>query len=160
MNKKLLAVAAFTMVVGSTTTARAQDVLDGDQRLACEAMLCLASVTRPAECAASLTRYFSISMRRFRDTVRARANFLRLCPVSSQQPQTQSIIENQEALMDRCDAQSLNTVLMQANTDGTVNVNDQLPEHCSGAASQTVRYVGTPGQGGHWVDAGEIAATR
>jgi hypothetical protein len=62
--------------------------------------------------------------------------------------------------MERCDAQSLNTVLMQANTDGTVNVNDQLPEHCSGAASQTVRYVGTPGQGGHWVDAGEIAATR
>jgi hypothetical protein len=157
MNKKLLAIAAFTMVVGSTTSARAQDVLGGDQRLACEAMLCLASVTRPAECAASLTRYFSISLRRFRDTVRARANFLRLCPVSSQQPQTQSVIENQEALMDRCDAQSLNTVLMQANTDGTVNVNDQLPEHCSG---ETVRYVGTPGQGGHWVDAAGIAATR
>ena len=84
MNKKLLsslvvAVAAF----GSVGTASAQEVLTGDTRLACEAVLCLASGTRPSECAPSLNRYFSITARKFKDTLKKRRNFLNLCPVSN-----------------------------------------------------------------------------
>ena len=44
------------------------DVLEGDKRLACEAILCLSSGTRPSECAPSLSRYFGISMKKLSDT--------------------------------------------------------------------------------------------
>lgn len=57
------------------------DMLEGDEKLACEAILCLSSSTRPSECAPSLGRYFGIVKRLWSDTVRARANFLELCPL-------------------------------------------------------------------------------
>jgi len=69
---------------------QAQDFLTGDTRLACEAILCLASASPPNECAASLERYFSISFRDFSDTARARANFLNLCPRANPTLQSQS----------------------------------------------------------------------
>lgn len=57
------------------------DMLEGDEKLACEAILCLSSSTRPSECGPSLSRYFGIHKRKWSDTVRARANFLALCPL-------------------------------------------------------------------------------
>ena len=49
MKKKLFALAALVAALGSTAgTASAQDVLTGDTRLACEAILCLSSGTRPS----------------------------------------------------------------------------------------------------------------
>lgn len=56
--------------------------LTGDTKLACEAILCLSSGTRPSECSPSLNRYFSIKEKKMKDTIKARANFLRLCPVN------------------------------------------------------------------------------
>ena len=56
MKKKLFALAALVAALGSTAgTASAQDVLTGDTRLACEAILCLSSGTRPSECTPSRT---------------------------------------------------------------------------------------------------------
>jgi hypothetical protein len=72
-----LAVAAFGAIPG---TAGAQEILTGDTRLACEAILCLATGTQPSECTPSLRRYFSISYRKLSDTIRGRVNFLNLCP--------------------------------------------------------------------------------
>ena len=58
MKKKLFALAALVVALGSTAgPASAQDVLTGDTRLACEAILCLSSGTRPSECTPSLSRY-------------------------------------------------------------------------------------------------------
>ena len=52
----------------SATAAQADDGLfTGDVRLACEAVLCLSSGTRPSECAPSLKRYFSISHKKLSD---------------------------------------------------------------------------------------------
>lgn len=73
-------VAATVFATSMPFSASAQDVLTGDTRLACEAVLCLAAPTRPGECAASIAKYFSISLRRFSQTLRARRNFLSLCP--------------------------------------------------------------------------------
>ncbi|ENO0651419.1 conjugal transfer protein TrbM, partial [Campylobacter jejuni] len=42
----------------------ADDVLTGDTKLACEAILCLSSGTRPAECGPSLARYFAIHFKK------------------------------------------------------------------------------------------------
>lgn len=63
-------------------TASAEDLLTGDARLACEAILCLSSGERPSECAPSLERYFSIKFKKPHKTIRARKNFLNLCPFS------------------------------------------------------------------------------
>lgn len=73
-------VAATVLAASMPASASAQDVLTGDTRLACEAILCLAAPTRPTECAASIAKYFSISLRRFSQTLKARRNFLKLCP--------------------------------------------------------------------------------
>lgn len=78
--------ALFTLILGvsSNTMAYTQgDVLTGDTKLACEALLCLATSTRPSECKPSLKRYFSIKARKPHDTFKARLNFLRLCPKDS-----------------------------------------------------------------------------
>ena len=94
-------VAAITMPLQS----RSQEILTGDTRLACEAILCLATASPPGECAPSLTRYFSISLRRLGDTARARANFLRLCPRSNQTAQMQSLLAAQPAGPEAVDAE-------------------------------------------------------
>lgn len=71
---------AFSLMLHISSTS-AQETLQGDEKLACEALLCLSTSTRPAECTPSLRRYFSISYKKFSDTLRGRMNFLNMCPV-------------------------------------------------------------------------------
>mgnify|MGYP000476136989 CR=1 FL=1 len=87
MVKKRLATA---LMLSSFTTLAfasdfANDILQGDERLACEAILCLSSNTRPNECAPSIRRYFSIKHRKMRHTLRARRDFLNMCPSKNEQ---------------------------------------------------------------------------
>lgn len=59
------------------------DYLSGNEKLACEALLCLSASAdeRPGECAPSLEKYFSINFPKDPvKTARERANFLELCP--------------------------------------------------------------------------------
>ncbi|PRF58293.1 conjugal transfer protein TrbM [Burkholderia multivorans] len=167
MKKKLFALAALVAALGSTAgTACAQDVLTGDTRLACEAILCLSSGTRPSECTPSLSRYFNITKRKLSDTIRARLNFLQLCPVASQTPEMQSLVSAISRGAGRCDAQSLNSTLVMwtgGYDDGRTYISNQLPDYCGAytghaytdfASSGTLpRYVGTPERGGYWVEA-------
>ncbi|RZA23023.1 MAG: conjugal transfer protein TrbM, partial [Proteobacteria bacterium] len=53
-----------TALAAAAVPGHAQEVLTGDTRLACEAVLCLASGQRPNECSPSLQRYFSIRFRK------------------------------------------------------------------------------------------------
>ncbi len=69
-----------------------EDELTGDTRYACEALLCLSSGIRPGECSPSLSRYFGITRKKWKDTLNARRDFLRLCPVSSD-PGMPSLVE-------------------------------------------------------------------
>lgn len=164
MKTKLIALAALVAALGSTaTTASAQDVLTGDTRLACEAILCLATGTRPSECTPSLRRYFSISSRRLRDTIRGRINFLNMCPVANQTPQMQALVNAQANGAGRCDAQSLNSVLVmwRGYDDGATYISNQMPDYCGAYMGNAYtdfngtvpRYVGTPERGGYWVEA-------
>lgn len=87
--------------------------------MACEAVLCLSSGTRPSECAPSLSHYFSIHKKV--DTIRARFDFfLNLCPVSNQTPEMNSLISAISNGAGRCDAASLNTTLRTWWVTGTV----------------------------------------
>ncbi|MGJ9311179.1 TrbM/KikA/MpfK family conjugal transfer protein, partial [Campylobacter coli] len=57
MKKITFATILFFGVVSSSNAIKL-DILTGDTKLACEAMLCLASPVKPPECGAALARYF------------------------------------------------------------------------------------------------------
>jgi hypothetical protein len=167
MKKKFVAAAALVAALGAgASSANAQEVLTGDTRLACEAILCLSTGTRPSECAPSLSRYFSISYRKFSDTIRGRLNFLQLCPVASQTPEMQSLVSAISRGAGRCDAASLNQTLVfwrGSWEDGTSYISNQMPDYCAAYTGHSYtdfntsgtlpKYVGTPERGGYWVAA-------
>lgn len=149
-----LAVSTFTLSI----PVNAEDVLTGDTRLACEALLCLASGTHPTECVPSLDRYFSISYKYWSDTLQGRINFLNLCPTSNQIPGFVNALANGAG---RCDVASLNRSRM--NILGLGPISNQLPPYCAAYIGHeyvnlgdlTPTYIGTPERGGHWVTAKE-----
>jgi hypothetical protein len=168
-NRCVLIGFAFALIV-SGTTAKAQEVLAGDTRLACEAILCLSSATQPAECSPSLSRYFSITKRKLSDTIRARSSFLQLCPVANQTPAMASLVSAISTGAGRCDAASLNNTLRawSGQSDGTsIYISNQLPDYCSAYTGHAYtdfntggampRYVGLPERGGYWVEARDYA---
>jgi hypothetical protein len=166
----VLAPFALAIAAATAASAGAQEMLTGDTRLACEATLCLATGTRPSECSPSLSRYFSIHKRKWSDTVRARANFLSLCPVSDQTPEMRSLVNAMANGAGRCDAASLNVTLLVWNSwdadGGKVLINNQMPGYCAAYTGHQYadlgdlapRYVGTPERGGYWVDARDYIA--
>lgn len=159
---------ASAVVAGAALTTSipvsAQDVLTGDTRLACEAVLCLATGNRPSECMPSLQRYFSIWRRDPRDTIRDRINFLNLCPASNQTPEMSALVHAMAHGAGKCDAQSLNRELesWSGNSDnGYISIIDNnMPGYCKAytshaytdLASTIPRYVGIPKRHGHWVE--------
>lgn len=166
MKKNLVTVVALVAALGAgATSATAQDVLTGDTRLACEAILCLSSGTRPSECAPSLSRYFSIKKKKFSDTIRARLDFLNLCPVANQSPEMQSLVSAISRGAGRCDAASLNSTLRMwtGGDDGAIYISNQMPNYCAAYTGHGYtdfntsgfmpKYVGTPERDGYWVDA-------
>lgn len=84
--KKTILLSALAFGVVSSNAIKL-DVLSGDTKLACEAMLCLASPVKPPECSAALARYFSIDAKRWSQVVTKRRNFLNLCPVDTSDPE-------------------------------------------------------------------------
>lgn len=76
--KIILLAATSALCIGGPT--QAGNVLTGDERLACEATLCLLAPSAPSECNNSLKKYFSIKAKKSKNTAKARANFLALCP--------------------------------------------------------------------------------
>jgi len=172
---KTIAVFAITLAfLGPSNAAAADGVLEGDTRLACEAILCLASGTRPGECAPSIARYFNIVKRTLTKTLSARRDFLNLCP--RQQGSEATMAAHIEALVQgsgRCDAAYLNANNIQIvqktvcnnfyNPDSCVVqevtvVSNVKPSYCVAYANSPttyrlgVNYVGDPMDGGHWVD--------
>lgn len=143
----------------------AEELLSGDIRLACEAILCLSSGVRPSACMPALERYFSISLRWWSDTVRARFDFLQLCPTSQQSPEMLSLVNAMANGAGRCEVSSLNGMLSWSTNDDCyscpVYISDQLPNYCgvyfrhpfTNFAATAPRYVGTPWRGGYWVEA-------
>lgn len=166
-HKLVIASLALATSFSFSTPVRASDVLTGETRLACEALLCLASGTRPSECAPSLSKYFSISYKKFTDTLKGRINFLNLCPVSNQSYEMSSLVSAMVNGAGRCDAQSLNSTLLTRswNEDGYIYISNQFPSYCTAytghqytSLGDTVpKYVGTPERGGHWVEGKDYA---
>ena len=170
----LIATTAVLMTATSKTTYAA-DVLTGDTRLACEAILCLSSGVRPGECTPSLDRYFGIKHKYWSDTVRSRINFLNLCPAGSAQGMD-SRIKSIAHGAGRCDADYLNKHntytyserkctrspgAEDGYTCGTVTrtvISNELPKYCGAYNNHEwsyrldIKYIGDPKLGGKWVE--------
>jgi hypothetical protein len=162
--KYLIASAAVSAAAfgALAATASAQEMLTGDTRLACEAILCLSTGTQPGECTPSLRRYFGISHRKLSDTIRGRINFLNLCPAANQTPQMAALVNAQANGAGRCDAASLNAVARSWTgfDEGMVYISNQMPSYCTAYTSNAYtdfsgavpRYVGIPERAGYWVE--------
>ena len=173
--KKIFASAAVSAAVFISLPAQASDVLTGDVKLACEAVLCLSSGDRPHECAASIKRYFDIRHKKFHKTLEARRNFLNLCP-SSNEADMPDLVNALVNGAGRCDAAELNRVMRAHYTvrvaDKTGRHSDRSyytvrksyirnakPDYCRAyfdhewtTAGDKVKYVGAEKEGGRWVD--------
>lgn len=162
--KRVLMVAAAAACFCSAASAQ---LFTGDTKLACEAILCLSSGIRPAECTPSLRKYFSIHRRKLSDTFRARLSFLNLCPVAQQTPEMRSLVAAMSQGAGRCDAAYLNASMSYGGNgqDGleSVYIGNTWPAYCqalyghvySGYPSTSTLpvYVGVPERGGYWVEA-------
>ena len=154
--KNTLFIALFSLML-HMSSANAQEPLQDDEKLACEALLCLSTSTRPAECTPSLRRYFSISYKKFSDTLRGRMNFLNMCPMvtDTKMAAYKSAVING---FGHCDAASINQSNYVGNGDGSGLVSNSMPDYCQtyyGAQymqSTPPVYVGSPSEGGYWVE--------
>ncbi len=136
---------------------------DRRHALACEALLCLSSGTRPSECCHHCRATSASISGSFRRRSRRGLTFLNLCPVSNQTPEMAALVSAISRGAGRCDAPSLNRMLVIWNSwdEGHFVISDRLPHDCSAYVSHTYtdfsttipRYVGTPERGGYWVEA-------
>jgi hypothetical protein len=164
MKKKLFALAALVAALGSAGTASAQDVLTGDTRLACEAILCL----RRARARANARRRFAVFQHHgasCRTRSRSAPELPRAVPGRTRRRKCPSLVSAISRGAGRCDAQSLNQTLVMwtGGDDGETYISNQMPDYCAAytghaytdfASSGTLpRYVGTPERGGYWVEA-------
>jgi TrbM len=162
---KRFSIAAFLpAMLAVSVPAQAQDMFTGDTKLACEAVLCLSTGQRPDQCSPSIQKYFSISMKKFSETLKARKNFLNLCPASTQDEKMKSLVDAITNGASRCDVASLNSTLIVYTGNGGDSgnygyyVGNQLPSYCSaynGDAYTDLKppvYVGAPERGGFWVE--------
>ena len=165
-----LAYSSFALAEDNTSF----DVLTGDMRLACEAILCLSSGDRPSECAPSIQRYFSIQHKKWKDTLNARRDFLNLCPSSKEQGMNR-LINTLVNGAGRCDAKELNRVMRRSYQEQVCQrtnhkdndcrmitkyyISYDKPSYCTEyfnhewtTAEDKVHFIGTEKKGGKWVD--------
>lgn len=170
--------ALTTLFTTISTNASASDVLTGDTRLACEAVLCLSSSTRPGECSPALRRYFGIKFKKPWKTIEARTNFLNQCHASNE-PNMPALIQAIAAGAGNCDAKFLNqynhqtAYRTQCTTSSVIWGNEDnksctttevsvisptKPAYCQAYENHEftdllTKYVGDPFTGGRWADA-------
>ncbi|VTU46195.1 conjugal transfer protein TrbM (plasmid) [Variovorax sp. SRS16] len=150
------------------SAAQAPAILEGDTRLACEAIMCLATSQRPHECNLAILRYLSIVGKKPGETVQARAAFLNKCPAGSQTPAMQSFVASIANGAGRCDAASINQANRETSPvevgDGVrISISNVLPSYCdaymnhayTGGTIALPRYVGRQDRGGYWVEAAQ-----
>ena len=80
MRKTKMILFALTLMVSAQTANAQVQVLTGDARLACEALLCLGAVgSAPGQCSAALAKYEAMKAQLWFNPL-AVYNFLKGCP--------------------------------------------------------------------------------
>lgn len=112
------------------------DELSGDTKYSCEAILCLSTGSRPSECSPSLNKYFSISAKKWKDTIAKRKSFLQLCPVGTSSEKDVEFTKLRDNIILNvtapCDAEELNrTELMDEDySSSQIRINPTLTDSC------------------------------
>ena len=86
------------------------DLLTGDAKLACEAILCLSTGNRPSECNPSINKYFSIVASKPHKTIAKRRAFLQLCPTAGDATVSQTIEDIVNQKISDCTASGLKNI--------------------------------------------------
>ncbi|RBQ32270.1 conjugal transfer protein TrbM [Arcobacter sp. FW59] len=123
------------------------DLLTGDTKLSCEAILCLSTGSRPSECSPSLSRYFSINAKKWKDTIKKRKNFLKLCPVDGADEKDEVFADLRDNVLPisdprQCTAEYLNSQVDKKRARRTNNenfylsfysyrINPNIPSQCN-----------------------------
>jgi hypothetical protein len=186
--KKLAAIAAFSFALISPVKAQATgvpgvvigQVLTGDTRLACEAILCLATGVQPAACTPSINRLYSIVLRNWSRTLSARKAFLGLCPTGSNDPLLASLRDNIAANAQRCSPSQLNMAggaeRRTQDEDGLyqpgrgvseyIPIPREMPFQCEAYFNHPYThnlrpvYIGQPEYGGYWTTPDKAAQAQ
>ncbi|OCG28979.1 hypothetical protein A9G45_01425 [Gilliamella sp. HK2] len=131
-----LSILILTMVSSFVFALPGDEQLTGDTKTACEVILCLSSSTRPPECSAPISKYFSIKIYHHGSfspnrTIKARKNFLNLCPVSNQNNKMSSLVDAMSNQLDEnlCKARELNRTIDKAH--GKYRTTATLPVYCN-----------------------------
>jgi hypothetical protein len=152
------------LIFVSLSVSQNSQALTGDAAVACEVILCLSTGNPPNQCNNSLKKFFSIKFRKPHKTIKARGNFLKLCPASDDNPEVGSLIDalSKGGGSGACRPSDLNrALLVKGNTEmGTPNyIRNVLPKFCSSYFNHEFtriddipRYVGAPSRRGRWVD--------
>lgn len=146
MKTKLLCASLLTASLLSAP-AMANDVLTGTTKLACEAILCLSSPTRPAECIPSIRKYLSIWHTKPHKTIAARRSFLQLCPTASDATVRNTIEDIVNKNIPDCTAKGLNKAYAIKNrltagyTETQIYLNpESLEQRCGKEWQSWVQY--------------------
>jgi hypothetical protein len=163
--KRMLVLLAVAATAFSARAESIAEELTGDEKLACEAVLCLSSGQRPSECAPSLRRYFDITKSTWDRTVDAREDFLNKCPASSSDNNMRQLVSAISRGAGRCDAAGLNTTLRTFVYDyhtesSKLVIGNAMPGFCNiyvnhaytDFSGMLPMYVGIPERGGYWVE--------
>lgn len=156
----------FLLASASVYKAQAETLLTGKKKSACEAILCLSTSKNPAECSPSLQEYFSITADTPWELFEERLNFLKQCPSSNASDQMQSLVVAIAHGAGKCDVPALNKALTTYTYSGfgqidTKITSNKMPDYCSVYFNHEYTdfkgenypvYVGTPAEGGYWVD--------
>ena len=99
---KLIIVTLIFMTVSITSSANVVEVeeLTGEKRTACEAILCLSDLQearKTPECHPPLNYFYSIKAKRWKNTLKKRKNFLKLCP-GADDGKVEHIVNQREVL--------------------------------------------------------------
>jgi hypothetical protein len=166
MKRVLTAALASISLCGAP---QAQSLFTGDTKLACEAILCLSASQGRSEsaCQPSLRRYFSFNKRKLRDTIKARGDFLNLCPSAQKDEGMRTLVSALAAGAGWCDATTLNMTLRYVSQDPytgleAIFISNFMPVNCTAIYSHPntayptdqllPKYVGLPERGGLWAD--------
>jgi hypothetical protein len=109
----LLSSILFSSDDSSNNSSSPTDMLTGDTKLACEAILCLSSGQRPDECNESIQKYFSIKAKKPQDTIKARQNFLNLCPVDGADKKDEKFADLRDLFLPKVRSVSQSFILME-----------------------------------------------
>lgn len=152
--------------------------LSDDEKLPCEALICLSSSSGNAlsQCAPAISAFNSINALNWSDTFQDRLNWLKKCPTVTDNPDMTNLAVAIVNGSLGCDSATLNRVLRaviggcggDCGTLGKVEISNSMPGYCSayynnpyiqGGISRPV-YVGTPQTGGFWTDPTDLQAAQ